>query len=66
MIPFYITTFARKPRLLKFGTELKWIKSTTKSSIELDMTNCGVSMTIFRSGPNFSPIELKFGTGVNF
>ena len=55
------------------------IYSTIKRNIELDVTNCDVSMTpysnflthkrknstIFCSGPNFSLVELKFGTGVN-
>ena len=33
-----------KHRELKFGMQLEWVKSTIKSNVELDMTNCDVSM----------------------
>ena len=68
-----------KPWVFKFNTQLEMSKIYHKGKVEHDMTNCDVSMTSYSnvvedkgknfaiscSGPNFSLITLKFGTGVN-
>ena len=42
-----VYSFVCKPRILKFGTQLKSVKSTIEINIELDMINYDVSMTSY-------------------
>ena len=55
---FPVYSYVCKPKVIKFGKQLKYFKSTIKSNIELDMTNCDVSMMSY---PNFVTISLKVG-----
>ena len=56
MFPSQVYSFVCEPRVLKFGTQLTWVKSTVESNIELDMINCDVSMT---SSLNFATHKPK-------
>ena len=54
----WVYSFVCKPRVFKFCTQLEMGKIYHKINIELDMTNCDISMT---SLSNFVADKLKIG-----